>query len=303
MQSRVKDSASAKTRDRERVLLDWANSSQDNSLPAVEELVAGSGSQLSQRSSTLKNEMQELARWLEEGESLRDDPWKSAASSRGMSGSPTNIDDGEETSRIEQNESLALGFDDDFTVFVSAPAVEPTESSGRSTPDAPPGGLSVAPGGDLYRSLGSVSDFGGSDDGRDADEDTGADDGLPTKKEILATSSRIFGSAKFPPPPAMKSRSTTVTPASREPPTAVKAPPQVLSDSDSELESFATEGLSADDDGSYDMEPFDLSKVLSALQEMKTEIAGMEDEGERRKAAARVALGLVYGLEADTEPL
>jgi hypothetical protein len=42
--------------------------------------------------------------------------------------------------------------------------------------------------------------------------------------------------------------------------------------------------------------PFDLSRVLVALDAMKDEIAGMADEGEKRKAAAQVALGLVYGL-------
>jgi len=42
---------------------------------------------------------------------------------------------------------------------------------------------------------------------------------------------------------------------------------------------------------------FDLSRVLNALQTMKEEISGMDDEDARRKAAARAALGLVYGLE------
>ena len=51
---------------------------------------------------------------------------------------------------------------------------------------------------------------------------------------------------------------------------------------------------SDDADGSF--AAFDLSRVFSALQGMKDEIAGMEDEDERRRAAARVALGLVYGL-------
>lgn len=43
--------------------------------------------------------------------------------------------------------------------------------------------------------------------------------------------------------------------------------------------------------------PFDLSRVLGALEAMKEEIAGITDEDEKRKAAAKVALGLVYGLE------
>ena len=54
-----------------------------------------------------------------------------------------------------------------------------------------------------------------------------------------------------------------------------------------------------DDPDDYEMAPFDLSRVMSALQGMKEEIAGMENEDERRKAAAKVALGLVYGLEAE----
>jgi hypothetical protein len=45
------------------------------------------------------------------------------------------------------------------------------------------------------------------------------------------------------------------------------------------------------------MASLDLGSVVTALEGMKAEIAGMTDDGERRKAAARVALGLVYGLE------
>ena len=42
--------------------------------------------------------------------------------------------------------------------------------------------------------------------------------------------------------------------------------------------------------------PFDLSRVLAGLDAMKEEIAGISDEDEKRKAAAKVALALVYGL-------
>ncbi|PPQ85934.1 hypothetical protein CVT26_000002 [Gymnopilus dilepis] len=42
---------------------------------------------------------------------------------------------------------------------------------------------------------------------------------------------------------------------------------------------------------------FDLERVLHSLQAMKSEIADIEDEDEKRKMAARVALGLIYGLE------
>lgn len=45
--------------------------------------------------------------------------------------------------------------------------------------------------------------------------------------------------------------------------------------------------------------PFDLSRVFDALQAMKAEIANIDNEDERRKAAAKVALGLVYGLELE----
>ncbi|KAG5652894.1 hypothetical protein H0H81_003258 [Sphagnurus paluster] len=294
MQPRTKDNSSKK-QERERALLDWAHSSQDNSLPIIDsEAATALSNQEYQRTRSMKLEMEELARWLDEDESLRDDPWKSAANSGALSSSPTIIEFGDATPQKETNEAAALGFDDDFTVFVSAPAIEPSGSSGRTTPDGPPGGLSVASMGDLYRSLGSVSDFGGSDDGRDGDLN---DEDLPSKEEILATSSRIFGSAKLPLPPNIDSKSTTAKTGKTFAEDDDEALPSHKKLQNSDLDSLLVEGAG------YDMEPFDLSKVLSALQEMKAEIASMEDEGERRKAAAKVALGLVYGLEADTETL
>jgi hypothetical protein len=42
---------------------------------------------------------------------------------------------------------------------------------------------------------------------------------------------------------------------------------------------------------------FDLGSIMGALASMKEEIAGISNEDEKRKAAARVALGLVWGLE------
>ena len=44
---------------------------------------------------------------------------------------------------------------------------------------------------------------------------------------------------------------------------------------------------------------FDLAQVLSTLQAMKEEISGIVDEDERRRVAARAALGLVAGLGLD----
>jgi len=176
------------------------------------------------------------------------------------------------------------------------------KNSGRSSPDSTTGhpSDSLAPpfATNLYRSLGSVSDLAASDDGKDVD-----DEDFPGKEEIMATSSRIFGTDKFPKPPALESRTTTIRPSdfSNSLPPAEVSP---TSKTDSLLKSLPPEveiGHEGEGDDSYDMAPFDLSRVFSALQEMKAEISNMEDEAERRKAAARVALGLVYGLEADAE--
>ncbi|KAG9103817.1 hypothetical protein FRC06_007795 [Ceratobasidium sp. 370] len=46
-------------------------------------------------------------------------------------------------------------------------------------------------------------------------------------------------------------------------------------------------------------EGFDLTSVLGSLEAMRTEISGITDMEERRKAAARVALGLAMGLGLD----
>ncbi|KIM40849.1 hypothetical protein M413DRAFT_445631 [Hebeloma cylindrosporum] len=50
-----------------------------------------------------------------------------------------------------------------------------------------------------------------------------------------------------------------------------------------------------------DIPPFDLTRVLHSLQAVRGEIAGMEDEEERRRMAAKVALGFVYGMDMDGE--
>ena len=174
---------------------------------------------------------------------------------------------------------FSIGFEDDFTAFVSAPAVNIEE--GETTPDAfgyrkqqdspmpsairsgtlEPGSANVR-----YQSLGS--DFGGSDIGDeepqyeslDGDGDS-EDDDLPTKEEIRETSGQIFGKV-------------------------VAGTPLVE----------ASSSMPDDSDGDERVAPFDLSQVMNALQQFKSDISGMDDEEERRKAAARVALGLVYGL-------
>ncbi|KAF8799000.1 hypothetical protein BYT27DRAFT_6887396 [Phlegmacium glaucopus] len=193
---------------------------------------------------------------------------------------------------------VSIGFEDDFTVFVSAPALNYQE--GETTPDAlsyhmqqdsdtfdspmpsaiasstlDPGSARVR-----YRSLRSVSDFGGSDFGDeepmyktldDGDDEVDYDDDndLPTREEIRETSAKIFGTV----PSQKKGEGATATVVEAE-----------------SLPGVTQEGL----DGNA---PFDLSQVMSALQQFKTDISGMDNEEERRKAAAKVALGLVYGLE------
>jgi hypothetical protein len=52
-----------------------------------------------------------------------------------------------------------------------------------------------------------------------------------------------------------------------------------------------------DEDEGEERGEFDLGSIMGALASMKEEIAGISNEDEKRKAAARVALGLVWGLE------
>lgn len=179
---------------------------------------------------------------------------------------------------------FSLGFEDDFTEFVSAPAVNKEDSG--TTPDAigyhkqqdrlespmpsairsgtlEPGSASVR-----YESLGS--DFGGSDFGDEEplyesldDDGDNEDDDLPTKEEIRETSGKIFGLV----------------------PSTTKGVPATASSMPDESDVDERVG------------PYDLSQVMGALQQFKSDISGMDNEDERRRAAAKVALGLVYGLD------
>ncbi|KAF8158084.1 hypothetical protein B0H34DRAFT_674567 [Crassisporium funariophilum] len=208
----------------------------------------------------------------------------------------------------ERGGKFSLGFEDDFTVFVSAPAVATPDPS-NATPSAleTPGlnnvpstsglGPASARVGYPYRSLGSVSDFGGSDDGREEapysnlDDDVyssgdDGDDDLPTEEEVRETSAKIFGSAG-----RGDVAGGSVPKVKRDVPAALAIPSDAVEDQDEE-----EDGQGEGGDGE-DVAPFDLEKVLNALQQFKTDIAGMDGEEERRRAAARVALGLVYGLE------
>ena len=148
-----------------------------------------------------------------------------------------------------------IGFDDDFTDFVSAPAAV----------------------------TGRQENGGRDNDDEDEDEDDG-DAGLPSKEEIQAAEARIFGERM-------------------SIPESGSAPFYVLPDEpahghgnrDGGAEEAGTEeggeGLE------MDAPAFDLTRILGALEGMKEEIAQISDEQERRRAAAKVTLGLVYGLE------
>ena len=290
METRVKK-AGRNARQKDQEFLDWAQSSQDDRHSTVEESAIHSGTDSLGSNRSRVREMQELARWLEEDDGLvGSDPWSTAASSGAISSLSTSME--HETPRMPYDE---LGFDDNFTVFVSAPAIDVSDShdndSGSSSPEIITGNLSATlepPRGVLYHSLGSMSDFGGSDDEKqDGDNDDDDDGSLPTQEEIRATSSRIFG--------------MSLTAGNIHSNLSSISSSNLLTDTFS-FDQFDSELATDEDDedkDSYEMVPFDLSKVLGTLEAMKAEIGRMEDEGERRKAAARVALGLVYGLESE----
>lgn len=112
---------------------------------------------------------------------------------------------------------------------------------------------------------------------------------LPPPSEIEETAKRLFAPA--PDGPANTARSDT---HSREAHADASYIPL-----DEDGNSFSTNFGGDEEDLGF--RSFDLSRVLGALQVMKEEISGMEDEDERRKAAARIALGLVHGLRMEEE--
>ncbi|KAL4267582.1 hypothetical protein AB1N83_002806 [Pleurotus pulmonarius] len=257
----------------------------------------------------LHKEAEDLVRWLEDDPAFRDivknDPWKSVSEPGTVSTSPTSSDPPLAPWSLPSRAGppSILAFDDDFADFVSAPR-EP--SSGRTTPHAQ-SPTSVAQSGSLdeeglrspfsstlYRALGSAANLAASQEEEIGDakqtetSDDDDDDDLPSQQEIAVTAARIFGTDK--------SRSS----ATRVDASADVSPVHPTSSL------FAVDSMSSQDPTSmqvvdlYDVGQFDLSRVLDALRGMKAEIASMSDEGERRRAAARVALGLVYGLEGES---
>ncbi|KAH7912547.1 hypothetical protein BJ138DRAFT_1083423 [Hygrophoropsis aurantiaca] len=282
-----------------------------------------SGDGLRERQDRMQRELEALESWLNEDNSddnsdetnvdqgaIEKDPWN-LASRTPTSGSSTP----------------GVGFEDDFAAFVSAPPIQTTDlslqnppsstqrsrpfkssfsstfsfdsassTSGRSTPTlGEHDDAHLAPTSIPYKSLGSVSDLGDPDEYMHADnsvEDNGDDGDIPTKDEIAATTRRIFGSTPLTiSPTAERSIHSSLAPDMEE--TQAVRP-------SSSLESSSVSAILSTIPAA-DLEAFDMQNVLSTLQCLKDEISGMSDSKERRRAAARVALGLVYGLHDGDE--
>lgn len=256
------------------------------------------------KKSRMQREMDELQKWLEDEE-------RGSASRQKQDDHEawTNADwaDMPTTPTIRTPHGAAdLGFEDDFTDFVGAPV---EVSYGASSAHHAPIVERLRPmhTGASYQSLASFDDhsfsspahpgFTHTDDGDDGDD-------LPSQEEIEETSRKIFGLGATPLPstlhlpPQPHSSKNLDSPAVF--PTSLHSPSSHAHDIpfDTPDSSFAPDD---DDDEDFEMGAFDLSRVLSALQGMKDEISGMGDESERRKAAARVALGLVYGLQKEDQ--
>ncbi|KAG8847408.1 hypothetical protein FRB91_011809 [Serendipita sp. 411] len=165
--------------------------------------------------------------------------------------------------RSDASKSSGPGeFDDDFANFVSAPVRDEKEEETnpkQSASDTPVLSDPKQDGDKTGAEIEEEDDEGKFDFDFPNDDDYKEllDEEMPSSEEILKTSQRIFGRSF----------------ASRESPDG--------------------EGEDNDDDPG----DFDLGSIMGALQNMKEEIAGISNEEEKRKAAARVALGLVWGLE------
>ncbi|KAG9315808.1 hypothetical protein JVU11DRAFT_3457 [Chiua virens] len=264
----------------------------------------------------MRRELEELECWLDQ-DTLSDDAaprsaegadeavlWSTVVTPGTLSPSSSGFFEGSRPTTPKP------GFDDDFTSFVSAsptrPACAPdassesqsfpprfpplnsasfsstfsfdSASSGRSTPilddHASFDTTRLAPG-ESYKTLGSVSDFGDPDKEsvnleRSSNSSDKEDEDMPSRAEIADTSRKIFGAMPL---------------------------------SQSPVPERGDEALGGEPDidmPDADLERFDLQRVLGALQGLKEEIGGMPDK-ERRKAAARVALGLAYGLADDPD--
>lgn len=168
--------------------------------------------------------------------------------------------------------NTSLKFDDDFGPFQSIPS----QSASPSSP--------------LHRPiLNQTSNATAKDEGKEEVEDID----LPTRAEIIETSRLLFPhltSSRLSQPSTSSDPPNTSLPATNEAsqtspsPNTASAPPK---ETETETDSAGPEHL-------------DLTSIFSSLQSMKSEIASMPNADDRRKAAARVALGLVWALEGDS---
>jgi len=106
----------------------------------------------------------------------------------------------------------------------------------------------------------------------DPEDELFSDDFFPTDQEIFMTSHRIFG----PHLPSQRAKSSRSAQA------------------DDEGRSHKEDEDEGNTLGDGDI---DLSRIMGALQGLKEEISGIENEEVKRRMAARVAMGLLYGLE------
>ncbi|EJC98069.1 uncharacterized protein FOMMEDRAFT_143534 [Fomitiporia mediterranea MF3/22] len=119
------------------------------------------------------------------------------------------------------------------------------------------------------------------------------DSELPSTDDIHAAATRIFGPlpAHAARPDAFAVLSDSATPSEESRP----APPESAGDPHT---GTGRSGPELD----MDEPAFDLTGILGALDAMKDEISRIPDMRTRRRAAAKAALGFVYGLEETSSP-
>lgn len=280
--SMVQTESTRARKSRAKELLDWARDTEgDEGLQSL--ISTGTSDDPQARKSRMQREMEELEQWLEAEDDRHEAESAGAwinvekANAEVDTGLPTPTVVLTPTAERSRASYIKSGFDDDFTEFISAPASPGRSLSAEYDADR----LIPMHTGASYHSLASVSDIDGEGhswvhhpiDSGEEDEDPD----LPSQAEIAETSRQIFGI------------------------------PGPLPDHDNSSASAAHfdaehsfDHPDADEDD-FEMSAFDLSRVLNALQGMKQEIAGMEDGPEKRRAAAKVALGLVYGLQVEKD--
>jgi hypothetical protein len=252
---------------------------------------ADSGAPLT-RASRVQKEMASLERWLIENEEMHE-----AELRKSINLSPTNIDeDGDDDENDDDDDDDALqvptvrtmsgdpwlshdnnapttqrkgatpGFDDDFSAFVSAPTVSVSGASAPKVAFAAPSahGLLDAPTpmilpshtGGSYRSLRSAASGFPSD----VDDDHAGYEALDDRSSFFSPEHE-FGEAE--------TEADLRTPDGRR---------------------LGGERVGLTDASA----PFDLTDILASLQTMREDVAGIEDEAERRAATAHFASEFVF---------